>query len=148
MTAAETEDWTRVTAKKKLPPPPPPLNKQRKTRSVFVYASVDVVNLCKKCMSHTIRFIQRTNEKIVFIIKTTALAYTLLCDRQDVEMLLFYFPLLPSLFGILFVIFFVVFVSSSSFLRQQIRMSIFDGGTRIWAWFHLFLPPPSLFLLL
>lgn len=81
-------------------------NKEK--RDVFVYASVDVVNLYKKCMSHTL---QRTNEQIVFIIsKTTALAYAMLCDRRDVEMLLFYFPLSSVVFGISFLsLFFVIF---------------------------------------
>lgn len=82
--------------------------KQRKTRFVCVCVSRRRQPL--EGMHVTYATLQQTNEKIVCffasIIEFTALAYTAaaaaVCDRRDVEMLLFYFPLVPSFSEFLF----------------------------------------------
>lgn len=106
----------------------------KEKRDVFVYASVDVVNLCKKCMSHTLRYSEQM-KRLFLLSKTTAFSYVVCSyDRRDVEMCFcFIFQLLPSFLE------FLSFHSEST--DKDVNFVCVCARAHIWAWFHLFFLP-------
>lgn len=108
-------------------------NNQRKTRCVCVCVSRRRQPLQE--MHVTYATLQRTNEKIVFIIKNHRIGIRcVLYDRRDVEICFcFIFQLLPSFLE------FLSFHSEST--DKDVNFVCVCARAHIWAWFHLFFLP-------